>query len=467
MGVSILARVCAQASELETENPQVTTGPQTTTIAQLPPERMVDIFSYLSAEEAAMARLVCSSWRHILENQHGREAFTHSNALYNPARPEGASAIPDVEMAKTLAFHIKHGGFAPLEHVFISSTLYPQNTRLLNAADLEAHTDTLATWYTALFGKDPEDDHTLALVMSALPRILVQDKMSQETLTHLTSYVRKVGKNTRFVRFTGFETDQEKDVLGASPHTLVVRSDDLQAHKDTLTKLLATNVNHRVVLCLDSDAFVQNGTLSLSKENIPNNLRHLTLADPLGKVSAIGDNFLNDCEDLVSFGAKDLRRLEIIGYSALGGCRNLGSFDTRGFSSLKMLKWRFLANCTSLRSFDTLGFVEVERIGSECLSGCISLTSFDTRGFKKVQRIGADFLATCPNLAFINTVGLTNLESISWRFLVNCSSLASIDLGPLARVKEVAHPFLKDTNLSLDEQEKVQAFLKGVNYVNP
>ena len=466
MGVSVMASVCAQASELEFENPHVTAGPQTTTIADVPPERMVGIFSYLSAADIAKMCRVCKTWNDILETEHGK-AFTHSNTLYTPTHLEDASAIPDEEMTKTLAFHIKHGGFAPLENVFISPHLYPPGTRLLEANDLEASPDTVSTWYTALFGSTPQDEHALALVMSALPRILVQDIMSEETLTHMTSYVEKVGKRTRFMRFTGLETDQEKEALSTSPHTLVVRSDDLQAHQEALASLLDAHADHRVILCFDGDAFIQNGTLSMSKENIPDNLRHLTLADPLGKVSAIGDDFLKESSSLVSFGAKDLRRLEVIGQTFLGGCENLRSFDTRGFSSLKMLKWRFLANCTSLRSFDTLGFVEVERIGSECLSRCTSLASFNTRGFKKVQRIGADFLATCPNLAFINTVGLTNLESISWRFLANSRSLTSIDLDPLAHVKEVAHPFLEHTNLSMDDQEKVEAFLKRVNYVIP
>ncbi|MBA4117273.1 MAG: hypothetical protein C0514_00045 [Candidatus Puniceispirillum sp.] len=433
LGVSLLASLCAQASELVDNETQGMAVTQTGPFAVMPNEVTEHILSYLSAEEAARARLVCGSWRAILENQHGRKAFAYSNAFYNPYSFIDTSLIPDADVTQMLAFHIKHSHFAPLENVFIGPNNYPQGARLLEKKDLEAHPDALTAWYTALFGEAPQDAQPLALVMAALPQILVREHTSKETLSHMASYVKQVGKHTRFVRFTGLETEQNQGALRASAHTLVVRSDDLQAHKNALSTLLDTRADHRVILAIDGDAFVQDGVLTMSEEDIPDNLRHLTLADPLGKVSAIGDVFLRKT--------------------------NLKSFGARHLANLRSIRDGFLSD-TSITSVDTRGLENLRTIGTGFLVGT-GITSFDTRGLKNLQNIGAFFLA-CTSLKSVDTRGLTSLTTIDEYCFHSCNRLKSFDPTPLTAVKQVGQRFLHGTPLSPEERTRVDAFLEQV-----
>ncbi|MCA0370175.1 MAG: leucine-rich repeat protein [Proteobacteria bacterium] len=481
MGVSVTAGVCAQASELVGDEPQDAVVTQTGPFATMPNEVTEHILSYLSAEEAALARLVCASWRGILENQHGRKAFAHSNAFYNPYSFIDTSLIPDADVTQMLAFHIKHSHFAPLENVFIGPNNYPQGTRLLEAKDLEAHPDTVSAWYNALFGEAPQDAHTLALVMSALPQILVREETSKETLRSMTSYVKKVGKNTRFKRFTGTETEQEKDALGAWAHTMVVRSDELQAHKDELTALLATHADHHVILSIDGEDFLQDGVLTMSEEDIPRNLRHLTLADPFGKVTTIGNTFLFKAA-LKSFGVRGLANLRAIGDGFLSdthitsvdtrGLPNLTkigtgflvqtgitSFDTRGLPNIQSIGAFFLAN-TSLKSVDTRGLTNLTTIDEYCFHSCKGLKSVDTTHLSNLASIGGSFLSYAGVTDF-DARGLANLTSIGDRFLLR-TGITSFDPTPLTAVKQVGPHFFYGTPLSPEERTKVDGFLKQV-----
>ncbi|MCA0370576.1 MAG: F-box protein [Proteobacteria bacterium] len=217
MGISLLASTCIQASELEGDDPMDVDVGQTTPITQLPNEALDHIFSYLSPEDAARVRSVCKSWCGILENRHG-EAFSHSNALFDPIPSTGTSSIPDDEMAKTLSFHINQSGFAPLEHVFISPDLYPKATRLLKAADLEADPSVTPSWYATLFGEAaPQNVRSAGLVMGALPRILVRKDMGHNTLQAMTPYVQTLANHTRFKVFTGQEGAEDLKALKAPP----------------------------------------------------------------------------------------------------------------------------------------------------------------------------------------------------------------------------------------------------------
>ena len=447
MGVSVLASVCANATDpkglMDVEKAQTFTRiiedgdpmseeTQPTTITALPNEITDHIMSFLDVSSLVNAGHVCQSWEEIA-TYHNSHAPLFS-LLFDPTLVSKAYEVPDKEMAITLYLHVKQKGFAPLENVFISPNQYPRGTRLFNHTDLAARPDIVATWYTALFGgAAPQDADVLMLVMATLPRILVEEHTSHETLEGITSYVRKVGKRAHFTRFTGDETEEDLATLTQAPHTLVVRAHDLQAHKETLAALLNTRDDHRVVLAFDSDTFLTEGALKMSKDNIPENLHHLTLTDPFGKVTSIEDFFLVGNTNLTSF-APRLSHLTSIGRSFLAGCVNLTSFDARG-----------LANVTST--------------GEYFMAGCESLMSFDARGLSGLTVIGHNFLAGCDRLPSFSAQGLSNVTTIDDGFLEECYALGSFDTTPLKYLAQVEDNFLANTGLCAQEQEKVDAFL--------
>ncbi|MCA0370198.1 MAG: F-box protein [Proteobacteria bacterium] len=411
MGVSLLASVCAHATHQG--DPMDEDDAQTSPIAALPNEVLDQILSCLSLTGMLGAGHVCKLWNEITNDlataPNGRAPL--SSILFDPNPASKAYEISHKDMAITLFFHIKRSGFAPLENVFISPDLYPQGTHLLNYKDLEAHPDTVSAWYTALFGNAPQDAHALALVMAALPPVLVEDQTSQETLGRITSYIDKVGKSTRFASFTCDENQEELETLKGAPHTFVVRAHDLHANKDTLAALLDTRNDHHVVLSLDTDAYIQDGVLTMSKRDIPEKLCHLTLSDPFGKVTAIGDFFLACAPNLESLYMRNLTHLIVIKNSFLFGTKNLKSFGTQGLISLKTIGNGFLWNRKGLESFDA-------------------------RGLSRLTTIGNDFLRN------------TNLTLFSTE--------------PLTHVEQVGNNFLTDTKLCAQEQEKVDAFLTRV-----
>lgn len=337
MGISVWATAGAHASHnadivesqgtqafirvIEDGDPMNEEKSQSSPIAALPVEVMEHIFSYLSPrlspQEMARDRELCSLWCNLLEGQNGK-SISHSRVLFDAAPLRDASSIPDVEMTQIVALHMKYNGFAPLQNVFISPNQYPRGTRLMNASDLMGRQDTLDAWYWALFKQDPQDPHALALVMSALPQILVAGKTSLETLGRITSYVKRVGEATRFVRFTGYETQEYLAALEEVSHTLVVRAHDLQNSKDALNTLLDTRDDHRVILSLDGEAFLEGGVrdifrkgavLTMFNGDIPENLHHLILSDPFGQVVSIAPYFLSGYAGLTSLDTRGLKNV--------------------------------------------------------------------------------------------------------------------------------------------------------------
>ncbi|MCA0369826.1 MAG: F-box protein [Proteobacteria bacterium] len=456
---SFLASMCAQASL--SEDLADREAEQISPIGTLPPEVTQHILSFLDAPGAARVRGVSSLWQGILSNQHGK-AFTHSNGLFGCAYPEVLASIPNNEMAKTLAFHIIQSGFAPLEHVLISPDLYPQGARVLQASDLQAHPDIISGWYTALFGHAPQDAHGLALVMAVLPQMLVREHISAQSLGRMTAYVEKIAKSTHFVHFTGDESQEDVAALKEAPCTLVVRAQDLQACNDALAALLEARQDHRVVLCLDSEDFIQGGALKMSKDDIPGNLRHLTLSDPFGKVTSVKSRFLNGSTGLISFETRGFTRLMSIGNGFLGRCLGLTFFNPGGLGNASIIKDFFLAGCTGLTSFDGRDFTRLTCVGNYFLWGGTGLVSFQSRGLTSLISIGHSFLAGCTSLRFFDAQGMGKVRSIGGNFLLVCADLTTFDPTPLTSLAHVGQHFLPNANLSLEDQAKVDALLARV-----
>ncbi|MBA4118227.1 MAG: hypothetical protein C0514_04950 [Candidatus Puniceispirillum sp.] len=436
LGVSLLASTCIQASELEADDLMDVDVFQTTTIVQIPRDRLVEIFSYLSAEEAAIARGVCRLWRDVLNDEHA-VAFSNANVLFDPTPSTHASSIPDEDMAQTLAFHITRGGFAPLENVFISPDLYPQCTRLLKASDLEAHPDILNAWHATLFGEDaPQNVRSAGLVMAALPRMLVREVMDKNTVQAMTPYVQTLANHTRFKALKGQEGTEDLEVFKSAPHTLVVRANDLQTYEFGLRTLLTTRDDHSVVVSFEDETFIKNGVLSLSKSDIPDTLHHLILSDPYDWATRIDNRFLACANGIVTLQAKHFGNVGSIGINFLFGSKALTKCDVRGFA-------------------------QVTQVESAFLMCCPSLPNFDTRGFASLIHVGGGFLMRDERLSHFDGRGLSKVESIYHGFLMKCVSLKTFDLTPLVQLKALGKNFLLDTGVP--EDELIQIYVRLAN----
>ncbi|MCA0370575.1 MAG: F-box protein [Proteobacteria bacterium] len=410
----------------------------TTTIAQIPHDRMADIFSYLTPKERLIADQVCKAWHSILAAEHG-QMHAVSASLFGSTFTHLAHQIPDDLVAQCLRHRVNDKGFAPLETIFINPNLYPQGKRLLSSTDLKENPRIVSAWYTALFGKAAsQDPHALPLVMSALPQILVNERVGKDALDAITYYVEKVGRNTRFMRFTGSETQADLDALHTAPHTLVVRAQDMQAHKDSLSSPLNARNDHPVVLCFDDETFIKNGALTMSKNHIPHNLRHLILSDPFDKITSIEPSFLMLHEGLESFSA-------------------------RGLTATKTIKLHFLSSCKNLTICDVRGLAKVASIGACFVFKCPKVEKFDSRGFANLTEISGGFLKDSTGLTDFNAGGLTYVKSIFHSFLHGCTSLTNFDPTPLTRLKQLGQDFLSQTALTLDARTKVDAFLERVH----
>ncbi|MCA0370197.1 MAG: F-box protein [Proteobacteria bacterium] len=406
MGVSLLASVCANATDskglMDVEDTQTFTrviedgdpmseDAQLTTIAALPNEVLDHIFHFLDARSVVRAGQVCKIWEDVATDQIGPISSLYAY-FFEPAINTTPKQMSGNDIKEALSFYINKKGFVPLD-VFNCPELYPEGAHYLHYTDLESHPDTISDWYKALFGKEPPQDiDTLGLVMSALPCILVEQQVSEKTLDGITSYVTRTNHASYFLHFAGDENIEELDAFKETPHTFVVRADDLRARKDALNTLLETHNDHHVIVALGGEAFIQDGVLSMSKNDIPESLHHLTLADPFGQVSAIGNSFLMDNEGLTSFYSKDFTSLTSIGTEFLVDCKNLTSFGTRGLTSLEKIGAYFLMNCTNLPYLDTQNFWNPQDIDTAFLWGTTNLTVFDTENLAGVRSVGPDFL---------------------------------------------------------------------------
>ena len=218
--------------------------------------------------------------------------------------------------------------------------------------------------------------------------------------TDILYYLKEVKASNRYVKFTDLQDTKD---LNITKHHIVITDTemDIDANKARLHDLLNLNCNHEIVLDV-GESFVQNGTLNLTKDHVPNNLKHLTITNSSGNVITIGMYFLLKCE-------------------------NLTSFDSSGLTNAKRIRSLFLSGCSGLTSFDGSGLTNVITIGLGFLSGCSGLTSFDGSGLTNVENIEKHFLSRCKGLPYFDGSVLTNVETIEMGFLSGCSALTFFD----------------------------------------
>ncbi|MCA0370199.1 MAG: F-box-like domain-containing protein [Proteobacteria bacterium] len=415
-------------------------GTQSAPITTLPNEILDHIFSFLPRKDMANVEQVRTNWYDTASCKHG-SLPTLSTYLFEANKAPKARTLPDKFVAKCLAHRMAMNGFAPLENIFISPNQYPQGTRLLNASDLAAHLEMVLAWYSSLFGEPPLHNHPLALVMAALPQILIEDQTNAQTLARMAPYVDKAARQTCFVTFTGDEGLVFPSDFEDEPAAFVVRAQDFQEDQDTFTDLLDTRDDHRLILVLDGEAFIKDGVLTLSSDNIPSNLHHLSVCDPFGKVTSIGDYFLAGNKSLRSFHGWGLSKVTSIGNACFIGVESLTFFDGRGLSSVTTIGHGFLQHCDGLTVLDLRGFEKLTTIEGDFLKCCLGFRSFNTRGLENVTLIGPGFMFGCKNLISFDSIGLKSLSQV-WSY------------------------FLTGTGLSPEEQAKINAYLTSVLQAN-
>ncbi|MCE2951834.1 MAG: hypothetical protein ACK5TR_06100 [Alphaproteobacteria bacterium] len=180
--------------------------------------------------------------------------------------------------------------------------------------------------------------------------------------------------------------------------TFVLTVSELKAHKDALGAHLAHNPEHRVHLILGDGAFMEKGALSMTSEDLPDNLCHLILSDPAGCVHTIGQGFLIFHKDLATVDIKDLRAVTLIKGFFLSECKNLVECNPRGLTSLSTIERSFLERCPKLKGFRTRSFISLTRLGIRAFGDCTSLETFDPTGLNALTSQIALFLQGCTAL---------------------------------------------------------------------
>ncbi|MFO0525515.1 MAG: F-box protein [Alphaproteobacteria bacterium] len=146
--------------------------------------------------------------------------------------------------------------------------------------------------------------------------------------------------------------------------TFVLTSAELITHKEALTAHLAKNPEHRLHLILGDGIFEQDGTLSLSKEDVPDNLRHLILSDPRKTVITTGEGLLKGHPSLTTFDARDLSCLTVLAFDCLSECKDLTHMETRGLTSVQWIGYYFAINCKNFKTINPRGLISIAPIAA-------------------------------------------------------------------------------------------------------
>ena len=233
------------------------------------------------------------------------------------------------------------------------------------------------------------------------------------------------------------------DAFRASPVTFVVRGRDLQTQKEALASFLGTRADHHVELLLDDETFAPEGVLSLSKDDLPNNLRTLLLVDATKQITRIANDFLVDCLTLVCLRMKGFTRLKSIDDNFLAGCKGLQIFHTGELAKLTTIRDNFLLGCTGLESFNPDGLRSLKSIGDLFLASS-GLKVFNTMGMEGLISIGRYFCNECVAFTRFDARGLRSVKRIDDYCLYNCRALVRAQLGGLRRLKYKGDYFLGD-----------------------
>lgn len=160
-------------------------------------------------------------------------------------------------------------------------------------------------------------------------------------------------------------------------------------------------------------------------------INEIHFGDSYVDVTTIGDNFLRNCENLVTLDINKLTNITSIGNFFLYNCKSLATIDLTVLSNVTSIGNYFLSICNSLTSIDLSPLSNVTTIGDNFLSLCYSLLSIDFTPLSNVTTIGGYFLMNCEELTTVDLSSLTNLTSIGTYFLMYCSKLTTLIMGAI------------------------------------
>ncbi|MFN9000517.1 MAG: leucine-rich repeat protein, partial [Holosporales bacterium] len=343
-------------------------------------------------------------------------------------------------------------------------SMIPDSVKLADLEDWRRNLAVAMPLYKAAFGKELPEDHVNLALQHLLAvintRVYVQPNNVNQSFKQFAEYKSKSlieslqnqRKARPFVNLLHGDVDEA--LLATQAHIIVLSDAELcqPETKQKLEKLLGTQTadhTHHVMLSVgNTPARLEDGILTLRTDDLPSNVRHLTVTNPTAHVTTIGsdflkrqekllslklvgfrnvskvkENFLYECTGLTHLDLSDLKNVNEIGSAFLIFCRGLTSVDLSAFTNVTQIGAGFLGGCTSLTSVDLSAFTNVTQIEGSFLSGCTSLTSVDLSPFKKVTKIGDLFLHFCSGLTSVDLSVFNNVTQIDRGFIVRCYSL--------------------------------------------
>ncbi|MFN9001317.1 MAG: leucine-rich repeat domain-containing protein, partial [Holosporales bacterium] len=243
-------------------------------------------------------------------------------------------------------------------------------------------------------------------------------------------------------------------LLATQPHTIVLSDAELNQPetKQKLEKLLemqtADHTHHVMLSVGNTPARLENGVLTLGTDDLPSNVCHLTVTNPSGNVTAIGDGFLEkdpfaqNATVLTKLWLAGFQNVHSIGHTFLYRCSGLTSLDLSSLRNVTQIGHSFLTWCSGLTSVDLSAFRNVTQIGRSFLSGCRGLTSVDLSAFKNVTIIDSSFLSQCSGLTSVDLSVFKNVTIIGHSFLSGCRGLKSVDLSVFKNVTIIDSSFI-------------------------
>jgi hypothetical protein len=344
----------------------------------LPPERMLDLISYLDAKSLLAFSQTCKTIDDLVGHS-AKKDLTHAtqdcwDVFYEPAR-----------LKKGALSALQNDGYAFLA----PGTLLPQGARPLDSLESLA-------FFNQIFSTHKENliDADLLCLGAVCPLALVSNNSKAHFAHALKAFTKKPSVLFPLIRF---QVTLDSKQLQA-PSTLVLTTSELKTYKDALSAHLAHNPEHRVHLILGDGAFMENGALSMKSDDLPDNLCHLILSDPAGYIHTIRQGFLLFHSGLTTVDIKDLRAVTLIEGFFLSECKNLVQCNPRGLTSLSTIERSFLERCRKLKGFRTRSFISLARIGVRAFGNCTSLETFDPTGLTALTSQMELFLQGCTAL---------------------------------------------------------------------
>lgn len=174
----------------------------------------------------------------------------------------------------------------------------------------------------------------------------------------------------------GFASQGEHEPLELVDGKLRMQFSNLQRNFSMIhSTILYHNPNLHLILEVSKGdgSLHEDGVLTLYSENLPPQLKHLTIIDTHQSVVAIGQYFLNGHRELTTLDISSLRKLTKIGLSFLTACSSLTSLGFNSFSEVTEIETCFLYECNELKKIEFMELPErqIALFGNATINGFV------------------------------------------------------------------------------------------------